>query len=65
MLFYQKFMSMDTILEILKYLLPALVVFATTVYMVKKYFDGEEKKRKQQAVAEQPANDHTAQVAGL
>jgi hypothetical protein len=41
-------MSMDTILEILKYVLPALVVFATTVYMVKKYFDGEERKRQQQ-----------------
>jgi hypothetical protein len=34
--------------EILKYLLPALVVFATTFYMVKKYFNEEEKKRKQQ-----------------
>ena len=39
---------MDTVLEILKYTLPALVVFATTVYLVKKYFDGEDKKRKQQ-----------------
>ena len=39
---------MDTVLEILKYLLPALVVFATTFYMVKKYFDGEEKKRQHQ-----------------
>ncbi|HJZ39445.1 MAG TPA: hypothetical protein VJ203_03700 [Bacteroidales bacterium] len=39
---------MDHALEILKYLLPALVVFATTFYMVKKYFDGEEKKRKHQ-----------------
>jgi hypothetical protein len=36
--------------EILKYLLPSLVVFATTVYMVKKYFDNEESKRKLQAV---------------
>ncbi len=41
-------MSMDTILEILKYLLPALVVFSTTLYMVKKYFDGEDSKRKHQ-----------------
>lgn len=39
---------MDTVLEILKYLLPALVVFATTFYMVKKYFENEEKKRQQQ-----------------
>jgi hypothetical protein len=39
---------MDTVTEILKYILPSLVVFATTFYMVKKYFDGEDKKRKQQ-----------------
>jgi hypothetical protein len=39
---------MDTVLEILKYLLPALVVFATTFYMVRKYFEGEEKKRRHQ-----------------
>jgi hypothetical protein len=39
---------MDQTLEILKYLLPALVVFATTFYMVKKYFNDEEQKRKQQ-----------------
>ena len=39
---------MDTALEILKYLLPALVVFATTFYLVKKYFEDEDKKRKQQ-----------------
>jgi hypothetical protein len=39
---------MDTVLEILKYLLPALVVFATTIFMVKKYFDGEEKRRQHQ-----------------
>jgi hypothetical protein len=39
---------MDQAFEILKYLLPALVVFATTFYMVKRYFDGEEKKRKHQ-----------------
>jgi hypothetical protein len=43
-----EFMSMETILEILKYLLPALVVFATTIVMVKKYFDGEERKRQHQ-----------------
>jgi hypothetical protein len=34
--------------EIFKYVLPSLVVFATTYYMVMKYFDSEEKKRKQQ-----------------
>jgi len=39
---------MDQFFEILKYILPALVVFATTFYLVKKYFDGEDKKRKQQ-----------------
>jgi hypothetical protein len=39
---------MNTSLEILKYILPSLVVFATTVYLVKKYFDGEERKRRQQ-----------------
>ncbi len=40
---------MDTFLEILKYVLPALIVFATTLFLVMKYFDGEEQKRKQQA----------------
>jgi hypothetical protein len=39
---------MNAVLEILKYILPSLVVFATTFYLVKKYFDGEEKKRQQQ-----------------
>jgi hypothetical protein len=39
---------MNVILEILKYILPSLVVFATTFYLVKKYFDGEEKKRQHQ-----------------
>jgi len=43
-------MSMDTILEILKYLLPSLVVFGTTLYLVHKYFQGEDKKRQQQAL---------------
>ncbi len=41
---------MSTFLEILKYILPALIVFGTTIYLVKKYFDGEEQKRKQQAL---------------
>jgi hypothetical protein len=39
---------MDNALDLFRYLLPALVVFATTYYLVHKYFDGEEKKRKQQ-----------------
>lgn len=43
-------MSMETLLEISKYLLPSLVVFATTVYLVKKYFEGEEKKRRMQQI---------------
>jgi hypothetical protein len=42
---------MNQALEILKYLLPALVVFATTFYMVRKYFNDEEQKRKQQLFA--------------
>jgi hypothetical protein len=42
---------MNQALEILKYLLPALVVFATTFYMVRKYFNDEEQKRKQQFFA--------------
>ncbi len=41
-------MSMETVLEILKYILPALIVFLTTFFLVKKYFDGEELKRRQQ-----------------
>lgn len=41
---------METILEILKYILPSLVVFITTFYLVKKYFDNEEKKQKIQVV---------------
>ncbi len=53
------------VLEILKYLLPALVVFATTFYMVKKYFDGEEKKRQQQTFPEQSEYDHPVETAGL
>lgn len=39
---------MDTLLEISKYLLPSLVVFATTFYMVRKYFDSEQQKRQHQ-----------------
>jgi len=47
---FSEVMSMETILDILKYLLPSLVVFATTVFLVKKFLDGEEKKRQLQAV---------------
>jgi hypothetical protein len=42
---------MNQALEILKYLLPALVVFLTTFYLVRKYFHDEEQKRKQQLFA--------------
>jgi hypothetical protein len=41
---------METILEILKYVLPALIVFATTFYLVRKYFNDEDKKRRQQVL---------------
>jgi hypothetical protein len=39
---------MDQTLEILKYLLPSLVVMITTIYLVAKYFSEEERRRKQQ-----------------
>lgn len=39
---------MTEILDILKYLLPSLVVLATTLYLAGKYFAGEEKKRRHQ-----------------
>ncbi|MBN2481339.1 MAG: hypothetical protein JXB19_06350 [Bacteroidales bacterium] len=39
---------MPEILEILKYLLPSLVVFITTWYLVRKYFESEDKKLQQQ-----------------
>ncbi len=41
---------MNVILEILKYLLPSLVVFGTTVYLVHRYFSNEEKVRRHQAM---------------
>lgn len=41
---------MESALEIMKYLLPSLVVFATTVYLVNRYFHAEERKRHQQAI---------------
>jgi len=37
---------MDVVLEILKYVLPALIVFFTTFYIIKKFFENEDKKRK-------------------
>jgi hypothetical protein len=43
-------MSVQTLLEILKYLLPSLVVFATTYFLVKKHFENEERIRRQEAV---------------
>ena len=43
-------MNTESIFEILKYVLPSLVVFATTVYLVNRYFKGEERERQHQAV---------------
>ena len=43
-------MNMNNALEILKYVLPSLVVFATTFYLVMKYFNAEEKRQKHQAL---------------
>ena len=39
---------MSDFLEILKYILPSLVVFFTTFYLVRKYFESEERKLKHQ-----------------
>ncbi|MEO6882911.1 MAG: hypothetical protein ABI199_02675 [Bacteroidia bacterium] len=36
---------MDVILEMLKYILPSVVVFATAYYLVKKFLESENKKR--------------------
>ncbi|MBN1159519.1 MAG: hypothetical protein JXA61_09075 [Bacteroidales bacterium] len=41
---------MPEILEILKYLLPSLVVFITTWYLVRKYFESERSRQKQQQI---------------
>lgn len=38
-------LAMDDFFEILKLLLPALLVFLTTFYMLKKFLDNEDKKR--------------------
>ena len=35
----------DTVLEILKYILPSLIVFFTTWYLASRYFRSEDKKR--------------------
>jgi len=40
--------TVNGILEVLKYLLPALVVFLTTWYLVSRYFKSEDAKRQQQ-----------------
>jgi hypothetical protein len=37
---------MTTLLEILKYILPALIVFFTCFYIINKFFKNEEEKRK-------------------
>ncbi len=39
---------MEHILEIVKYTLPSLIVFLTVYYFLKKYFENEDRKRKQQ-----------------
>ena len=39
---------MKDILEILKYILPSLIVFLTVFYFLKKYFENEDKKIKRQ-----------------
>lgn len=36
---------MDTLFELLKYILPALIVFATAYFMIKSFLDSEQKKR--------------------
>jgi hypothetical protein len=36
---------MKDLLEILKYTLPSLIVFLTVYYVLKKYFENEDKKR--------------------
>lgn len=41
---------MEFVLEIVKYILPSLVVFLTTFYLVKKYFNDEQKRRIHQAM---------------
>ena len=41
---------MDEIAEILKYILPSLVVFITTFYLAGKYFKSEDKKLRHQRI---------------
>jgi len=36
---------MDTLFELLKYIVPALIVFATAYFMIKSFLDNEQKKR--------------------
>jgi hypothetical protein len=40
--------SVNGILEVLKYILPSLIVFLTTWYLVSRYFKSEDAKRMQQ-----------------
>lgn len=37
---------MDIFLELLKYILPALIVFLTTFYIVRKFFENDQKQKK-------------------
>ena len=37
-------------MDILKYILPSLVVFLTVYYFLKKYFENEDKKRRHQSI---------------
>ncbi len=43
-------MNIELLADILRYILPSLIVFLTTFYLVKKYFADEQKRRIQQAV---------------
>ncbi len=40
---------MDGFIELLKILIPAAAVFATTYFVVKKFLDNEQKKREMEA----------------
>lgn len=43
--YYQKIINMDVLLEILKYTLPALIVFFTVLYFLRAWSRQEEKRR--------------------
>jgi uncharacterized membrane-anchored protein YhcB (DUF1043 family) len=40
--------TLNTLVEILKYILPSLIVFLTTWYLASRYFRSEDQKRRQQ-----------------